>query len=204
MELSELKSLWNTHHTQSSNQITLNKKLLKESSVNRIKSSLGEFKFENYLELILSVLFVPYIAGFIMDYGNSLTLLLPASIVLLVTIATIIWNIHNLYNAISLNYDESITQLHKKITRLQLWAKYELNALYLLMPILGYCFLVLFAKSVFNIDMYDYLNMYWLYNGVAVIAITVLIVWILKKFPDKKLEQAATFLKEIEAFENEN
>jgi len=204
MELSELKSMWNTHHTQSNDYIILNKKLLKESSVNRIKSSLGEFKFENYLELFLSVLFVPYIAGFILDYGGTLTFMLPASIVLLVTIATIVWNIHNLYNAISLNYDESITQLHKKISRLQLWAKYELNALYVLMPVLSYCFLVLFAKSLFNIDMYDYLNMYWLYNGLAVVAITVLIVWILKKFPDKKLEQAATFLKEIEAFEDEN
>jgi hypothetical protein len=204
MELSELKSMWNTHHIQSSDQITLNKKLLKESSVNRIKSSLGEFKFENYLELFLSVLFTPYIVGFIVNYGGSLTFLLPALIVLLVTIATIIWNIHNLYNAISLDYDESITQLHKKISTLQLWAKYEINSLYVLMPVLAYCFLVIFSKSALDINIYYYLNMYWLYNGLAVIAITLLIVWLLKKFPNKDLEQAAIFLKEIEAFENEN
>ena len=108
MELSELKSLWQTHNSEVSDQITLNKRLLKESSVNRIKSSLGEFRFENYLELIISILFVPYVAGFMLDYGESMTFMLPASIVLLVIIATIIWNIHNLYNAISLNYDESI------------------------------------------------------------------------------------------------
>ena len=204
MELSEIKTLWQTHNTEVSDQITLNKKLLKESSINRIKSSLGEFKFENFLELFLSVLFLPYIIGFIINYGSSLSFLLPASIVLLVTFATIIWNIHNLYNAISLNYDESITQLHKKISRLQLLAKYELNSLYILMPVLSYCFLVLFTKSVFNINIYTYLNMYWLYNGVAVVAITLFIVWLLKKFPDKGIEQAATFLKEIEAFEKEN
>jgi len=204
MELSEIKTLWQTHNNEVSDQITLNKRLLKESNINRIKSSLGEFKFENFLELILSVLFVPYIVGFIINYGTSLSFLLPASIVLLVTIATIIWNIQNLYNAISLNYDESITQLHKKISRLQLLAKYELNSLYILMPILSYCFLVLFAKSAFNINIYSYLNMYWLYNGVAVVAITLLIVWLLKKFPDKGIEQAATFLKEIEAFEKED
>lgn len=204
MELSEIKTLWQTHNTEVSDQIMLNKKLLKESGINRIKSSLGEFKFENFLELILSILFVPYIVGFIINYGSSLSFLLPASIVFLVTIATIIWNIHNLYNAISLNYDESITQLHKKISRLQLLAKYELNSLYILMPVLSYCFLVLFAKSVFNIDMYSYLNMYWVYNGIAVVAITLLIVWLLKKFPDKGIEQAAAFLKEIEAFEKSN
>jgi hypothetical protein len=203
MELSTIKSMWQSHNTEVSDQITLNKTLLKESAVNRIKSSLGEFKLENYLELFLSVLFVPYLIGFIASYGASIDLLIPASVVLLVTIATIIWNVHNLYTAMSLNYDESITILHKKITRLQLAAKYELNALYVLMPVLCYCFLVLFAKSAFNIELFDYTNIYWLYNGFGVVVITLFIVWVLKKFPDKGLERAATFLKEIELYEKE-
>lgn len=47
-------------------------------------------------------------------------------------------------------------------------------------------------KITFDIDLYEYMNYKWVYNALGVVFVAAVIVWFLKKFPDKGIEQSIT------------
>jgi C4-dicarboxylate transporter len=90
----------------------------------------------------------------------------------------------------------------KKLEKLKLMEIREKRMLYIFIPLLSPIFLIVGAKAFFNLDLYLFIN--WIIAQTAAsILIAAIIVYVLKKFPDKNLDRTLKFLNEIAETEKE-
>jgi hypothetical protein len=90
----------------------------------------------------------------------------------------------------------------KKLKKLKLMEIRERQMLYIFIPLFSPVFLIVGAEAFFNLDLYQFIN--WLLAQTAAsILIAAIIVYVLKKFPDKNLDRTLSFLHEIAETEKE-
>ena len=68
-------------------------------------------------------------------------------------------------------------------------------------------FVVVLFKWIFGIDVFEWINnltgFFWLYQFLGSMAIALVVVWFVKLFPDRKMEEASKFLDQIISFQQE-
>lgn len=200
MNIDELKNVWNTYDKSLDSKINLD--LLKTVTIDKTKSLTRTFKFGAIVEIIVSLFFVNYMAEVAIEQWETWEYSLPASVIGLISLGTVIWNIYALTQLTFMNYDASIAQAQKKMERIYTQSKWQNTMLhYLLVPLVG-AMLTIMALKYLNLSLTGHLDiiLYVVLGGIAVVP---MVVWIVKMTPDKEMESAIRFLDDIKKFEKE-
>lgn len=200
MNIDELKNAWNTYDKSLDSKINLD--LLKTVTIDKTKSLTRTFKFGAIVEIIVSLFFVNYMAEVAIEQWETWEYSLPASVIGLISLGTVIWNIYALTQLTFMNYDASIAQAQKKMERIYTQSKWQNTMLhYLLVPLVG-AMLTIMALKYLNLSLTGHLDiiLYVVLGGIAVVP---MVVWIVKMTPDKEMESAIRFLDDIKKFEKE-
>jgi hypothetical protein len=168
--------------------------------MNRIKSWLSEFKLSNYIEVSVNFLFSVYLLGFLADHFFIIKYAMPAIFLLIVVGGGLVFGVYKLSLYYSIDLNSSIRQTQKNIEKLKYYERLEKNMLYVVIPLFSTAFIIVIAKALFSFDLYTLGSWLIIYTGGSFI-VALIVIFILKKFPDKNLQNAITFLKEINEFE---
>lgn len=202
MELHELTNIWNGTDNKMESALKINKSLFMEVSINRIKSNLKSLRWTSYFEIIVNLLFMYFIVKFSISHFNVVKFLIPALLLVAFTFYSLIFSINKLILHYGINAQTPVLHTQQKLEKLKLLEIRERQMLYIIIPLFSPTFLIVGAEAFLNIDLYQYLN--WLIAQTAAsFVIAVIIVFIIKKFPDKNLQQTISFLNEIAETEKE-
>lgn len=201
MEVRELLDIWKNEDDKLNDNIQLNDKLLRHSSFGKIQSLLKENKFENIFELVCNIIFILMLNPFLWSHINEAKFAIPAAFLLILMIIGVIMNIYILSSIYQLNYKTPILEAQRKIERIKLIIKIDTQSLLLLIPLFSSAFLIVFFKGVLGLDIYQF---NWILEyTIGSFFVGVIIVFLLLKYPNKKMESVLGFLKEIGEYEKE-
>jgi hypothetical protein len=202
MELQELSNIWNGTNSQLESTVKINKSLFMEVSMNRVKSNLTTLRWTSYIEVIVNFLFLFFVVNFTISNLVEIKFFIPGLLLVAFSIYSIIFSINKLLIHYRINAQTPVIQTQKNLAKLKFLESKEIQLLYIFIPLFWSIFLIVGAKFILNLDMYEYMN--WLIAQTAgSVVIAIIVVFILKKFPDKNLEKSISFLKEIAEEEKE-
>lgn len=202
MNTEDLIQIWQEQDNKIEKNIAVNQHLLKSVTMQKIKSSLTILKGSNIFELITNFLFLFWLISVIENCTSSTPLLLSFIVLYLLMLSSIIFNIQNLYLAMSITYETSIVETQKKLERLKLYELYETNALYFIIPICSIPFILVLGKGILGLDVHTILGTTYLLSFFAgSLIIGILIVWFIKLFPNHQIEASMKFMEEIKQFD---
>ncbi|MEZ4944087.1 MAG: hypothetical protein R2804_01035 [Cyclobacteriaceae bacterium] len=191
MELPELSNLWNAP-----GNLFINRQLLKEVTLYKVKALLYSLKWSTYFELTLNIIFIFFLQGFISNYFNELRFLIPALILIVVTMVSTVFDIYKLYLFYSLRVDSPVAETQQKVAQLQYLEALEANSMMVIIPLFSAPILIVPAKAFFDFDLYQLGN--WMPQYIiGSVVVGLVIAFLLRKLPNEKLKKAIDFLKEI-------
>ena len=196
MELHELANIWNGSDNKLENTIKINKSLFMEASIKRIKTELSPISRNSFFEIIVNLLFLFLMLKYSVSNLSAIKFLIPGLILIVFTCYNLIFCIKKLFLIYGIDAQNPVLLTQKKLEMLKLMKIKEIQMLYIFIPLLAPVFLIVGANAFLNIDLYQFIN--WLIAQTAAgILIAAIIVYILKKFPDKNLDRTISFLNEI-------
>ncbi|MBK8965845.1 MAG: hypothetical protein R3D58_00025 [Saprospiraceae bacterium] len=201
MDLQELTEIWNNFDKNIDNKTKLNKDLLKEVSIQKIKDNLHEINWESIIEIVFNIPFLYFLLSCLPNQLTSIKFALPAFILITFSIFSLVFCGYKLYLFYSIDSRQSVLQTQKTIERLNYLQSLEINILYVIIPAFSFAFLIFIAKCFFNFDLYS-LGTWLISYTIGSLIIAVIIVFFLKQFPDKKLQKSMAFLREIKEIES--
>jgi hypothetical protein len=196
MQLEELKNLWQNFDNSIENKIEVNHQLLKEVSFKRIKRLLSGLKREQLFELIITLIFLPLLYQITFNSIQNTPLMICGTVLILMMLATIIYNIYVLFQVYSIHYEDAILESQQKLERLKVLEIKETNLLIVLIPLVYLCILIM-ANAFFNFKIAAPAVLFWGLQGVGTLVITLIIVYFLKRFPNQSLQKAIDFIGEM-------
>jgi len=153
--------------------------------------------------------------GIIASHFFTLKYSIPAGILLLVTVFSLVFSGYKLSLFQKIDSRYSVLETQKAMERMKYLERFEKNLLLVIIPLFSPAFLIIMVSSVFNYNLgpiekwfIEYTQMSignWLilYTlGSALVAM--IVVFILKKFPNKNLQKSISFLKEIDDIEKQS
>ena len=201
MELSELNEIWKSSDEKLDKSLALNKKLLHEVTAGTIRKNLSGIKWDCYIEIVLSYLFFDALAGFTAEVYQEIKYLVPAIFLMIFAVSGIIFGIYKLILFFSIKPETSVIQTQKYAGKLGYLERLEINMLYWIIPFFWTAFIIVTSKALADFDDYSE-GSFLIYQAIASFVIGVIIIFFLKKFPDKKLRETINFLKELEQNED--
>ena len=203
MELNELKNIWNQLDQGTEAQLKVEPSFMRKVSLQKTQSSLRHLTLGAIVELVVNAAFVIPFAGLAIRYLDEPKFAWPPLLLALMGLLTIAWNVYSLFVLNTLKYQDSITAAQKKLARLDYQNLHrQRTLLYILFPLSWAAILILFCKMVLNLDLYQYPT-YLILNMVASVVLVPVVIWVSKKFPDRKKEEVLSFLESIRRFERE-
>ncbi len=201
MDFKELTDIWNSNNQQMNNDLQVNERMFRELSQQKVKRSLGEIRFELIFEIISTPIFLMYLTPFLVDQIGQPKFFIPGLFLALVTLFGAIFAAYRLLMTEQINVHASVVRTQKLIERLRYYEKLEVNSLLVIIPIFSAAFLLVAVKGLAGIDLYLVLGEYlWWYTGGSFL-VGLIIVVLLRLFPNKKLIEAQAFLNEIKDLE---
>ncbi len=200
MEYQDIISIWNSSDKELENIVKINKVLLKETSMKKIKSQLYEIKWSSIIEIFVNSIFLIFLVGFIVSHFMAIEYSIPAGILTVITVFSLVYSGYklSLFNKIDSGY--SVLETQRTMERLKYYERFDKNILLLIIPLFSPVFLIVMAKVLFDFNLYSLGNWLILYTLGSVI-IAVVVVFMLKKFPNKNLQKSISFLQEIDEIE---
>lgn len=201
MDFKELTAIWNSNDQQMNDHLQVNQRMFRELSQQKIKSSLGEIRFELIIEIISAPLFLIYLVRFMIAHASEPRFFVPALILALIAFFGAAFAIYRLVLTERVNVHTSVVRTQKLIERLRYYEKLDSNSLLVIIPIFSAAFLIVGVKALAGVDLYLVLGEYlWWYTGGSFL-VGLIIVFLLRRFPSKKLKEAQAFLNEIRDLE---
>ena len=202
MKLEELSGIWNSTDMELEKSIKINKQLVKELGLAKVKSRLYEIKWTSIIEIGVNAIFLSFLTGFIFDHFSDFKFSIPAFILLVVTVVSLIIEIYKLTLFYTLDAKSAVIEAQKKLTRLKKLEILDIYSLYIIIPLFSAPFLIVSAKAFLHLSLYAF-DMTWLiYYTIGSVVVAVIIIFFLKRYPDKNLSASIAFLHELK--ENEN
>lgn len=201
MNFEELSTLWKNVGQESSDQMGIHQKLLKEVSMNKVRSQLSTWS--SIFEIVFNIPFFLFFVDFLVDHLFIFKYAFPGFILVLLSLESIVYGVYKIYVYASINPSHSILNTQKSLERLLYLERLQINLLYILIPMLSLPFMVVFAKGLLDWDIYPLLGIWLIYYTLGSILIAVVIVFLLKRFPDKNLQDSLMFLKDLKDFEKQ-
>lgn len=196
MDFQELTTLWNSTDQQLDRQIEIRQKLVKEVGLRKVSTHLAEIKWTSFFELAVNLIFVLFMGRYLADNRSEMKFFAPGLLLFALTIGSLIFSSFKLTLYYGIQAGFSVVQTQRKVTRLRYLELLSVNLLYLAIPLFYAPFMIVMAKAVAHYDLYRHSD--WLvYGTLASVAIALIIVYLLKKYPGKRLQEAQSFLSEL-------
>ncbi|MBU1820338.1 MAG: hypothetical protein KKG00_02345 [Bacteroidetes bacterium] len=196
MEFQELAKLWNSADEELGSRIEINRKLVKEVSMRKVRSHLTEVKWTAYFELAVNLLFVQFVGRYVVENLYEVKFLIPGLLLFAMTLFSLIFSSYQLTLYYGIRSGTSVVQTQTKLARLRYLELLDLNLLYIMIPLFYATGIIVAAKAVADYDMYRHAS-FLFYNTLASAVIAVVLIFILKKYPDKRLKEAQAFVDEL-------
>lgn len=203
MDIESLIDIWKEQDEHLDQQLNVNQHLLKEVSLNRVHELLRGFKFERIFEILSYVIFSGLIISFLSVQPLGLRFASPAILLLVWSLGELVWSSYQLVLTAQISLGAPILQAQRTLEKLKLNTIRERNLLYVVIPLFPVALLAVCGKAWFDVDVFELFGIHIAYFAAGSFIISALIVWLLKRFPDPKLERALSFLQEISQFERE-
>ena len=197
MKFEELAGIWNNANLAPEQHVKINKSLVKNIAIRKVRSGLYEVKFTAIVGIIAGVFFSIFLWRFIIDNYMLLKFFIPAFILLLATMFGLIIAIYRLVLVYTLDPKETVLESQQKLIRLQKLDILDIYSLYIIIPLFTGPFLIVMAKAFANLDLYSFNTRWLIYLTGGSIIIAVILIFFLKKYPGKRLARSVTFLNEL-------
>ena len=89
MKFEELSGIWNSADMELEKSVKINKQLVKELGLAKVKSRLYEIKWTSIIEIGVNAIFLSFLTGFIFDHFSDFKFSIPAFILLVVTVVSL-------------------------------------------------------------------------------------------------------------------
>lgn len=202
MKFKELTDIWNSTDMELEQSVQINKALVKQIVLSKVKSRLYEIKWTGIFEIAVGILFFNFLVSFIVAHFADFRFYIPALILLIITVSSLIFEIYRMRLFYTIDSKTAVIEAQKKLAQLKKLEIRDLHSLIIIIPLFSTPFLIVAAKAFLNMDLYA-LNTNWLIQlSAGSILVAAVLIFILKKFPNKKLQESIDFLKELK--ENDN
>lgn len=198
-DLNELVNVWNNSDTELETTLKINRELVAEVSTGRIKALLSEIKLSSIIEIVVNTIFMFFLMGFLVDHFLIWKYSIPAGMLMGLTIFSLLFNGHKLSLFNKIDTKVSVLETQRAMERLRYLDLMETNTLYVIIPLFSSAFLIVLAKAFLNYDLYNF-DQYFAQFMLGSFFVAVIIVFFLKKFPNRKLRNTISFLREIKDF----
>ena len=196
MDFQELSTLWNSTDQQLNAQIEIRQKLVKEVGMRKVRTHLAEIKWTAFLELGTNLLFVLFISHYLAANFSEMKFLAPGLLLFAFTTGNLILSSYKLTLYYGIQAGFSVVQTQRKVARLRYLQLLDMNLLYVAIPLFYAPFMIVIAKAVAHFDLYQYSD--WLvYSTLGSVGVALVVVYLVKKFPSRRLQQAQSFLNEL-------
>lgn len=197
MDYQEIANIWNHSDLNIEENSSIRQELLKEVSVNKIKSQLYEIKWGSYFEILFNMVWIGFLIPFILTHFQQYQFALPALLLLMIAGFSFYIKTKKLIHFYSLIANDSVLETQTRLEKLRRLEHIDLLSLYFIIPLFAAPFLIVTAYAFLGIDIYAYSP--WLLSlSAGSILIGLVIVFILKKFPNKGLKESLAFLKDLD------
>ena len=198
MQFEELSKIWNSPNMELEKSVQINRKLVKQLGMNKVKSHLFEIKWSAIFEIVTQFIFAVILIGFTINHFAEMQFFIPAGLLLVFTLFSLIVEIVKLYLFLSLDSGASVLESQTKLSRLKYFEMLDINSLYVIVPLFSVPFLIVFAKLLFNVDLYEFdLTKLFLYSFFGGLVVAAILVYFLKKYQGKNLDESISFLNEL-------
>lgn len=200
MKLEALIKAWREEDEALENNLKVNHDLLKEASIHKVKSLIAEYKWSSIIEVIVNILFMGFLVDFVEANWPAIKFAGPAIVLLIYISGDLAFNIYKLVLFGQINAEAPVIRTQKVLHQLKIYSIWEKNSLYVGIPVFALSFFIVIAKAWFDYDLYELGVWLAMFAGGSFI-VALVVIWLLKRFPDKNLERAVAFLDEISEFE---
>ena len=201
MKFDELSNIWNSADLELEKTVTINKKLVMKVGLNKIKSRLFEIKWKAVIAIPINALFVFFLVDFLSKNFSDIWLLASGLILLAITIFSLIFEIHRLNLYYTLDSKAAVLAAQKILTQLKKLEILDIYSLFIIIPLFSAPFLIVFTKAFLNLDLIAINSTWLMYQTFGSIVVAAIIIFVLRKYPNKKLSESIAFLNELK--ENE-
>ena len=197
MKFEELSSIWNSVDFELDNTVQVNKQLVKDLGLSKVKSSLSELKLSVIFQIVVGFMFINFIMDFFVQNLTHFQFSGPAFFLLAFTAAGLVVSIYQLWLSLSINAELSVVEAQKKLMRLQTIEVLDIYSILIIIPLFYAPFMIVGAKAFFNFNLYELSSNWFVYQTIGSIVIAGIVVFVLRKFPNKKLKESIDFLNEL-------
>lgn len=197
MNFDELEDMWKDGDKELEQNIHINQAQINNKTMKKIRSNLTETRWESVFELVLNIPFFFFLKTYCYNHLLEPKFLIPGFFLFMLAISAIVFCTYKLYVISRINSKFSIIKSQRNLALIDYFTRLEINALFFLIPTFSLAFLIVFAKGMLHVDLYAIFGFYMIpYFGGSVV-VGAIIVLLMKIFPDKKLQQAIHFLKDL-------
>jgi len=196
MDYNELTQLWKNPDQDIERSAAVNRQLLKEVSTGKIRSRLAGFRWSELAGVVLNYLFATFLLDFAIAHYGEWKYFLPALLLLLVTLTGLIFNTIKLVLYLRIHSGHSVLRTQRDLERIQYLNAVDTNLLYVVIPLFSTTFIIVMAKSIAGFDVFVF-RTFLIGNTAISFIVAGILVYFLKKYPNKKLQESIDFLKEI-------
>jgi hypothetical protein len=204
MELDELKGEWAKYDKKLSDSLNLNEELLKQIVLNKsIREMKNPLNYEIGTVIITGTLFL-FLGVSTYRFASEMKFLIPGMVASLLTLSGFISSIKKVNTLTNIEYyNSSVIQLQRAINNMKQKAIFSRKVEYYLFPLYCISFAPIFVKAVYNIDIYQKFQIFYIGMILSMIIYYPLAIWFYRIGYDKKLKNTSTFLNELNKFEKE-
>ncbi len=200
MDLQEIKQIWIQSDRVTQSSIQSHQDLLKEVTVHKVRGLLSEFTLASWLEHIINTVFLVFTIRYVIDNIYSLKFASVGLILAVLFAYDVFWSVRHLHSIYTIDFNTPVAVLQQKIGSFLRHERRERKLLLWMVPVFWVCFVIVCAHSFIGIDLFGS-PVFLLIQFVAAAVVGVLVVFILKLFPDKDMEEAYEFLGDIDEFD---
>lgn len=177
MELDEMKRLWAQSNGRLEASMHLNVLLLQQWNLRKTDTLLKRLQLGISIELIVNVAVIVFLGFFASRHFREPQFAIPAAMLYLYEIAIVVANARQLATIASMDYDEPVVAIQKKLQGLRLARIRTTLGTLLFAPLMWLPILIVGMLGVFDVDVYAFASPAWLAAnvlfGLAVIPLAI-------------------------------
>lgn len=199
MQIEEILNNWKSYDQTLDQHLTINKTFMRELIAKKANKVLQRFHAESWMHFALGVLCTNLFFKWLLGSGSEWKFIFPLALLLFISVMEIVTSVLVLLNSYS-RRDMPILQMQKKLQRVVLIQKLDTWSILILSPVLWPVFIIGIFHFI-GLDAFSLLTFKdWIWQIIGCIGVSVLVVWLLLKYPDKKLLKAVKLLKEVKEY----
>jgi hypothetical protein len=172
MEMEELKGLWARSEDRLEASMRLNTLLLQQTNLQRAAASLRRLSLGVLAELAVNLVAVVLLGSFAADHVREPRFLVPAIALGIYAIALLAAGVRQIVDIWSVDYDEPVVALQKKLEELRVRRIRTTLWTLLFAPLMWVPLLIVALRGFFGVDLYAVADAGWLVaNGLLGVAV---------------------------------